>query len=404
MMTILRRALRLLLTALAVLAGGAAAQARTGDDARIVVVGDLHGDLEAYRDILAAAGLATRQGRWTGGKATFVQLGDIADRGPESLRIIRDLRQLAKQAERAGGRVIVLIGNHEAMNVVGDLRYVHPGEFRAFADRDSPARRERVYEANRKAIEAFYAAATPPLDAAQARVKWMTDTPIGKIEHRMAWSPTGEIGAWVAQLPTVVLLDGTLFVHGGLSAEFTRYKLEELNHMVSGAILQGAEASSPLLEDPLGPLWYRGNILRDEEAGKGLGLKVGEGVPLDIGACEEPCVLSGDAGGTGRTPEGNPCVPGNQTAVCPADRLSMEKELELVLRTYGARRLVVGHTPSVKGIVSLAEGRLIMADTGISAAYKGPKTYLELRGDEATAWQRQPDGTWVKSDLPRPRS
>jgi hypothetical protein len=288
------------------------------------------------------------------------------------------------------------------MNVVGDLRYVHPGEFRAFADRDSPARRERVYAANRASIEAFYAASTPALDAAQARAKWMADTPIGKIEHRMAWSPTGEIGAWVAQLPAVVLIDGTLFVHGGLSAEFSVHKLDELNRMVSRAVLQGAGSPSPLLEDPLGPLWYRGNIFRDEAQGKSLGLSVGGGVKLDIGTCEDPCVLSGEAGGTGRTPQGTPCVAGNQTAVCPAERMAMDKELDLVLKTYGARRMVVGHTPSVKGIASLAGGRLIMADTGISAAYKGPKSYLELQGDEAIAWQRQADGTWERRALPRP--
>lgn len=400
-MAAVEKMLRFLLMALLLLGGGFAVQAQTGGG-RVVVVGDLHGDLEAYRDILAAAGLADRKGRWTGGGTTLVQMGDIADRGPESLKIIRDLRQLAKQAARAGGRVVVLIGNHEAMNVVGDLRYVHPGEFRAFADRDSPARRERVYAANRAAIEAFYAAATPALDAAQARAKWMADTPIGKIEHRMAWSPTGEIGAWVAQLPAVVLIDGTLFVHGGLSAEFSVHKLEELNRMVSKAVLQGAGSPSPLLEDPLGPLWYRGNIFRDEAQGKSLGLSVGGGVSLDIGACEDPCVLSGEPGGTGRTPQGTPCVAGNQTAVCPAERMAIDKELELVLKTYGARRMVVGHTPSVKGIASLAGGRLIMADTGISAAYKGPKSYLELQGGEAFAWQRQADGTWERRALPGP--
>ena len=54
--------------------------------------------------------------------------------------------------------MIVLVGNHEAMNMTGDLRYVHPGEYRAFTDRQSEARRDRIYEANRAAIEAAYRA------------------------------------------------------------------------------------------------------------------------------------------------------------------------------------------------------------------------------------------------------
>lgn len=405
-MIIERPVTRIWLILLVLLGGALAAHAQTGSADRIVVVGDLHGDFAAYQDIVTAAHLANRQGRWTGGKTIFVQMGDIADRGPDSLKIIRALRQLEKQARRAGGRVIVLMGNHEAMNVIGDLRYVHPGEYAAFADSNSQARRERVYEANRKAVEAFYAAAEPPLDAAQARAKWMADYPIGKVEHRFAWSPKGEIGAWVAQLPAVVMLNGTLFVHGGISAEFAGHKLEDLNRMAAQAITQQTQPPAPLLEDPLGPLWYRGNIFRDEAEGKRLGLRIEGGVPLDIGPCEDPCILSGKDDKTGVTARGDPCVPGNQKPFCPVDRMPIEKELDLVLSSFGAKRLVVGHTPSMKGITSLANGRLIMTDTGISAHYKGPRSYLELQGDEVIAWSRRADGTadaaWEKSKLPRP--
>src|SRR4029453_15688696 len=101
---------------------------------RIVAIGDLHGDFEAWRAIAAAPRLMDSKGRWTGGNATLVQMGDIVDRGPDSLKIIHDLMKLQRDAPKHGGHVVVLLGNHEAMMMTGDMRYVHPGEYAAFAD------------------------------------------------------------------------------------------------------------------------------------------------------------------------------------------------------------------------------------------------------------------------------
>src|SRR5688572_33372586 len=97
---------------------------------RIVAIGDLHGDFEAWRAIAAASGLADSKGRWTGGNATLVQMGDIVDRGPDSLKIIHDLMKLQREAPKRGGRVIVVLGNHEAMMMTDDMRYVRSEERR----------------------------------------------------------------------------------------------------------------------------------------------------------------------------------------------------------------------------------------------------------------------------------
>ena len=100
---------------------------------RVVAIGDIHGDYDNYMAILEAAGLVNTRGKWAGGKTHLVQTGDIPDRGPDTLKIIEHLKKLAKEAKKKGGRVHSLIGNHEAMNVTGDLRYVTAGEFQAFA-------------------------------------------------------------------------------------------------------------------------------------------------------------------------------------------------------------------------------------------------------------------------------
>ena len=132
---------------LALLATGCAT-AQTSTPERIIAIGDLHGDYDAFEAILFDAGLIDNRKRWSGGKTILIQTGDVPDRGPDSLRIIKKLQELQKRAPRKGGQVITLVGNHEAMNVVGDLRYVHAGEYEAFADRKSEQRREATYLAH----------------------------------------------------------------------------------------------------------------------------------------------------------------------------------------------------------------------------------------------------------------
>jgi len=313
--------------------------------ARIVAVGDIHGDNDAWLAVSRAAGLIDAKGRWAGGQTVLVQLGDVPDRGPDSLKVIRHLMKLQREAPRKGGRVIVLVGNHEAMNMIGDLRYVHPGEYRAFADRDSGARRDRIYEANREKIEAAYRARDPKIPAEAIRDAWMKATPLGMLEHQAAWRPDGEIGKWVIGNPAVVKLGDTLFVHGGLSEVYAALSIEQINRSVADALKTQDERPTAIINDPVGPLWYRGLISR------------GEGDPSTRA----------------------PIPPGKTVA------LGIDSEIQVVLQAFGVKRIVVGHTPSLTGIISLSDGRLWRADSAISRAYGGMPAYLEIVGDKVTA-------------------
>src|SRR3954451_16596478 len=142
----LERMIRAALIALAALLFVNPAASRAAQPARIVAVGDLHGDYSAWLDIARGARLIDANGHWAGGRTTLVQLGDILDRQPDSLKIVRSLQQLQKEAPRSGGRVVVVLGDHESMNLLGDFRYTTPGEYAAFADAGSAARRDKVYE------------------------------------------------------------------------------------------------------------------------------------------------------------------------------------------------------------------------------------------------------------------
>lgn len=313
-----------------------AAAAPAAPSSRIVAVGDLHGDYQAWITIARAAGLIDANGHWAGGRSTLVQLGDILDREPDSLQIVRNLQQLQKEAPRSHGRVFVVLGNHEAMNLLGDFRYTTPGEFAAFAGPNSAAIRDRVYDQNRPAIEKAAQAANPALTSEQIRAAWMAEHPLGWVEHKIAWSPSGELGKWATRNPAIVKIDGTLFVHGGLSAEYAKLPIDEINGRVQTAMSKGDGGPSTILYDPLGPLWYRGLVGRDPDA-------------------EEV-----------------------RAKASPAVHLTIDQELDAVLSAYGAQRLVIGHTPDLKGIEITNGGRLARIDTGISRAYGGPLSWLEI--------------------------
>ena len=79
-----------------------AAQAAAEGTGRVVAVGDIHGDFDAFVSILREAGLVDPAHRWIGGAATLVQTGDFTDRGPDVRAVMDLLMTLEAQAESAG--------------------------------------------------------------------------------------------------------------------------------------------------------------------------------------------------------------------------------------------------------------------------------------------------------------
>lgn len=299
---------------------------------RIVAIGDVHGDYDNYMAALRLAGIVDRDGRWSAGAAHLVQTGDIADRGPDSRRIISHMKRLRRDARRQGGRVHHLLGNHEAMNVLGDLRYVSDGEYRAFVDRHSRALRERYYRAWLEALETGDPAAAGAL-APDHRETWEREHPLGWVEHRLAWDPrwdpSGELFRWAMEAAVAVQINDLLFVHGGISARYCGNSLESLTAMARHALADADRQDGGILVDPAGPLWYRG--------------------------------LAGAA-------------PATSGAVVDA-----------ILERHGAARIVIGHTPTPGVVWPRLDGRVVMIDTGLSGAYGGHIGWLEAT----------PQGLWA---------
>jgi calcineurin-like phosphoesterase family protein len=329
--------MRVATVTLGILAASATTHAQTTDlpceidDAeRVVAVADVHGAYDRFVEILKAAGVLDSRERWAGGRTHFVQIGDVVDRGPDSRKALDLLRRLQGEAQKAGGAVHALLGNHEVNRLVGDFRYVVPDEYRAFETRESADLRERVAAAvqpeNREVVNAM---------------------PLGSIEMRQAFAPTGEYGEWLRTLKVVVKINGVVFVHGGLDPGSAALSCETMNqtarreltddwektqadplHTLVGAGSQSATAGYP--ED--GPLFYRGLALQPD---------------------------------------------------------AFETQVDEVLAKQKARAIVVGHTLTSgdNRIRVRWGGKVLQLDTGMQSAYvpTGRASALEIRNGVFTA-------------------
>jgi len=216
-----------------------------------VAIGDVHGDFKDFCAILQHVGLIDDQRHWTGGKATLVQLGDLIDRGPKPREVLDLMISLEEQAPKAGGRVVPLLGNHETMNIIGDLRYVTAENYASFADGDSEKRRKTAYQeyvkwrnGHQQLLAELYNPVLPETEA-----EWMTKHPPGFIEHREAYSPKGNYGKWLRQHSALAKIAGVIFLHGGISPSLIPMKLDDINARIRGEIQQYDDARQYLTDE-----------------------------------------------------------------------------------------------------------------------------------------------------------
>lgn len=191
----------------------------TGVD-RIVAVGDVHGDYEQFVKTLRAAEVIDEQNKWIGGKTHLVQTGDVLDRGPDSRQAMDLLINLEVQALKAGGRVHALIGNHEAMVLHRDLRYVHSGEYASYG---------------------------------------------GKASYLKALGADGKYGKWIARHNAIIKINDVLFLHGGIGPRYATMALEEINETIRQELKQPGDPKKSISTNSEGPLWYRGFARKAED-------------------------------------------------------------------------------------------------------------------------------------------
>jgi hypothetical protein len=217
---------------------------------RIVAVGDVHGAYDRYLEILKAANVIDANGRWAGGATHFVQAGDMVDRGDDSRKVLDFVRRLEREAQSAGGRAHILLGNHEVARMLGDLRLTTAGEYAAFATSDSEMLRQR-----------YLMSARPKSD--MERMQLIKNTPPGWVEMRQAFGRDGDYGKWLRELPVTVTINGFVFVHGGISPSVAGMGCDAINARVKRDLTNDLDRTreaplSTLAARTDGPLWYRG--------------------------------------------------------------------------------------------------------------------------------------------------
>lgn len=347
---------------------------------RIVAVGDIHGALEPFRKILQEAELIDPFDAWIGGDTVLVQTGDFLDRGAAALEVAELLRHLQKEAEKEGGRVVVLMGNHEALNLTMDLRDV-TADIVDELGRGRSERKQRnhcklLFERLRRKPDA------EPLSREEHGARCRDEIPLGWLEYVETLGPDGELGKWLRRLPVVAEIDGWLFLHGGLSEAYAQKTVEQLNDEVREDLARFDRLRRGLL--------YRDLITESSRLREIMGVAralhkvmVDRGTPIQRPPLEDLARAGDIRAWTIYDPEGPLWFRGYA-------RWSDEEGLERmpgILEAAGVRGIVVGHTPQKShAITNRFNAGAWLIDTGmLHEVYGGRPAALEIVGDRVTA-------------------
>src|SRR6266849_9397804 len=215
----------------------------------VVAIGDVHGDFDDFVALLQHTGLIDAQRHWTGNKATLVQVGDLLDRGPKPREVMDLVMALEKEAPKAGGRVVSLLGNHEMMNIMGDLRYVTAENYAAYADSNSADRQKSAYQEYvkwRNGHAQLLAELPQPMEITEA--EWMARHPLGFVEQREALGPNGSYGKWLREHSAVAKIGDEIFLHGGIHPNLAHLKLDTINSHIRDEIKAFDSAKQGLVD------------------------------------------------------------------------------------------------------------------------------------------------------------
>lgn len=326
---------------------------------RIVVVGDVHGAFDEFVQILQRSGIVDQDLAWSGGTATLVQTGDILDRGADVRQVMDMLMRLQDEAEAAGGRVEVLLGNHEALNIVGVFRDVGAGAFDAFADEDSERLRRREWrQFKRFHIDVSRRTGQKmPRFSDEDEAEWMAAHPPGWFEYREAMAADGTYGRWLRSLPAALRIGDVFFVHGGLGPDMTLKTPEAINAKVADEIRRFDEAREWLeaegLTRPLPSLRGVTAIVRALlMVGAGAGARNFERAQ-DLSDVDSWFLIS---------PEG----PLWYRGLAYGDESELAPRIEQLFEAEGIAHMVVAHTPQSDGRINARfSDRVFLVDTGL---------------------------------------
>lgn len=188
---------------------------------KIAALSDIHGQYGVTTTLLKNNNIIDASENWAYGDGHFVIVGDVFDRGPQVTELLWLIFKLEKQAKQAGGKVHYLLGNHEYMVMLNDLRYIN-----------------KKYKQTERILRTHY---------------------------NDLYGKETVLGRWLRSKATIITINDHLFVHGGISPEFIEsgFNLEATNQKMRRALMEDGrdqkwDSIYGKYYNTDAPVWYRG--------------------------------------------------------------------------------------------------------------------------------------------------
>jgi hypothetical protein len=284
---------------------------------KIIAIGDLHGDYDHFVTILKNENinLVDEKLNWIGGKTHLVQIGDVLDRGDHAKDIFDLIKRLEKEAAAAGGKVHMLIGNHEEINIM-ERYFDYPeaktvGQFISFLPDEYRKQKEKEFK---KKTE----------NGGDSNDEWkkLMDDPKAQEVYNENFNLL--YGRWIAEEHNAVIkINDTVFVHGGISEKYSTWKLQDINDRLYKEFqkwFRGDSFKPTIIFDEEGPLWFR--------------------------------------------------------RLAEWDQKDYLPQVDKILSNLKAKHMVIAHTPVVADNMKRFGDKVYVIDTGISSIYKRAGGFL----------------------------
>jgi predicted phosphatase len=148
---------------------------------KILFLSDIEGEFDALRNLLLANNVISNKYEWIFGKGHLVICGDLFDRGKDVPAVLWLLYKLEQDAKAKGGYVHTILGNHDMMNLAGDLRYVDK--------------------------------------------KYMKSAEVMGVDYMDLYDENTELGKWLRSKNLVEKIGDNICLHGGISADINKLGL-----------------------------------------------------------------------------------------------------------------------------------------------------------------------------------
>lgn len=191
---------------------------------KYLALSDLEGNIEGLVMLLKGAKVMNDKYQWTFGDGHLYVLGDMFDRGKYVSQCLWLIYKLEQEAMANGGKVHFILGNHDVMNLIDDMRYVHQKYF------------NNAEKLNKPLLSLY--------------------------DHDT------ELGRWLRSKNIIEKAGNTVFVHAGISPQVAALKdnLDVLNQYGKSKIMGTCVSNNCKVAtggSASGLFWYRGMANND---------------------------------------------------------------------------------------------------------------------------------------------